>query len=493
MRAIQGVAGLRAQQIGAPGGLSPDYLQEVLDAGDLAGLLDQIEQAGLMPSAEELFDGVLQGWASLLRPGCGPLDAELSAAEFLGMLRQMAGAADLGEIVASLIEDAMERRTPEAMAMVSALAAVGPGDVRSAASGAAARLAAAALTVPTWAAGLGRPSVGECFGYGDDFGEQETLGLCFSYGRERHVVGVLIDHVLGGGVKDCFISTRPDQVRARFRKAARQAGLAFEDYTPAHAASILARALAREPCPEQPDQVEDVGSYLDLLRSRLTLLSAADAAGAAGATDTGSSAVPLVGYRHGKDQQARPTLHRVKITLRGAKPPIWRRLEVPSDLKLSRLHECVQLAFGWDGGHLWVFSTPGGEFGHADPGLGHRNASVQSLRDVAPAVGDCIRYTYDFGDDWEHEIAVEDIVPAEAGVAYPRCIGGRRACPPEDCGGIWGYQALREILADPSHPEHAERLEWLGLGSAAEFDPAAFDLSEANRVLNGLARVLVKT
>lgn len=493
MRAIRGDTGLRGRETGAPGGLSPDQLRELLDGGDLAGLMDQIEQAGLMPSAEELFDGVLDGWASLLRPGCEPLDAELSAAEFLGTLRQMAGDADLGEIVTSMIDDAEQRRTPEAMAMVSALAAVGPGDVRSAASGAATRLATAGLTVPTWAAGLGRPSVGECFGYGDDLGEQEALGLCFGYGRERHVVGLLIDHILGGGVKDCFISSRPDQVRARFRKAARQAGVSFEDYTPGHAASILARALAREPCPEQPDQVEDVGSYLDLLRSRLTLLSAADAAGAAGAADTGRSAVPLASYRHGKNQQARPTLHRVKITLRGAKPPIWRRLEVPSDLKLSRLQECVQQAFGWDGGHLWVFSTPGGEFGHADPGLGHRSASDRSLRDVAPAVGNRIRYTDDFGDDWEHEIAVEDVVPAEAGVAYPRCIGGRRACPPEDCGGIWGYQALREILADPGHPEHSERLEWLGLGSASEFDPAAFDLGEANRALKELARVLVKT
>ncbi len=180
----------------------------------------------------------------------------------------------------------------------------------------------------------------------------------------------------------------------------------------------------------------------------------------------------------------------MKITLRGAKPPIWRRLEVPSDLKLSRLHECVQQAFGWYGCHLWVFSTPGGEFGDPDPE--HRGASARSLRDVAPAAGDRIRYTYDFGDDWEHEITVEEVKPAETGLAYPRCTAGRKACPPEDCGGICGYQELLEILADPGHPEHAQRLEWLGLGSAAEFDPAAFDLDEANRALKGLARILVK-
>jgi plasmid stability protein len=84
---------------------------------------------------------------------------------------------------------------------------------------------------------------------------------------------VLFDHVLGGGVKDCFVSGKPDQVRAHFRRAARHVGQELEDYSPAEAASILARALTREPCPEQPDQVEDVGSLLDLLRSRLELLS----------------------------------------------------------------------------------------------------------------------------------------------------------------------------------------------------------------------------
>jgi hypothetical protein len=87
---------------------------------------------------------------------------------------------------------------------------------------------------------------------------------------------------------------------------------------------------------------------------------------------------------------------------------------------------------------------------------------------------------------------VEEVLPAEPGVAYPRCLAGRRACPPEDCGGIWGYQELLEILTDPGHPEHGNRLEWLGLSSVQEFDPTTVDLANINQNLSKLAIVLAK-
>jgi len=186
------------------------------------------------------------------------------------------------------------------------------------------------------------------------------------------------------------------------------------------------------------------------------------------------------------------SVHRVKVVLRGSKPPIWRRLDVPSDTTLQQLHDTIQQAFGWDGYHLWVFQTPLGEYGIADRELGHRSAASKELRDTAPRAGDRLRYTYDFGDDWEHDILVEAVTPAEPGAAYPRCLTGSQACPPEDCGGIWGYQELVEILSDPEHDEHYERLEWLGLDSADQFDPAAFDPAEVNRDLADLATVLVK-
>ncbi|MDQ3764892.1 MAG: plasmid pRiA4b ORF-3 family protein [Actinomycetota bacterium] len=182
----------------------------------------------------------------------------------------------------------------------------------------------------------------------------------------------------------------------------------------------------------------------------------------------------------------------MKITLRGSTPPIWRRLEVYSSTNLQQLHRTIQQVFGWEGYHMWVFQTPTGEYGVADRELGHRSAASAKLQDVAPGAGDRIRYTYDFGDDWEHDLLIEDVFAAEPGVAYPRCLTGRRACPPEDCGGIWVYQELLEILTDPGHPEHSNRLEWLGLSSTHEFDPTTFDLAEINQNLSKLATVRVQ-
>jgi hypothetical protein len=88
-------------------------------------------------------------------------------------------------------------------------------------------------------------------------------------------------------------------------------------------------------------------------------------------------------------------------------------------------------------------------------------------------------YTYDFGDNWEHTIAFEKSDLAVEGASYPACVGGKRNCPPDDCGGPWGYAQLLAVLADPKHPEHAEQLEWIG----GAFDPNAFDLEGANKML----------
>jgi hypothetical protein len=179
----------------------------------------------------------------------------------------------------------------------------------------------------------------------------------------------------------------------------------------------------------------------------------------------------------------RASVHTIKIGLRGMRPPVWRRLEVPSGTRLDALSTVIQVAFGWVGYHLWVFETARGEFGVSDPELGHRDAATVTLKAVAPRAGARLRYIYDFGDDWQHDIMVEAVGPADSDACYPRCTAGRRAGPPEDCGGVWGFAELLEILADPQHEEHAERLEWLGVDSAEEFDPAAFDLAEINRDL----------
>lgn len=186
------------------------------------------------------------------------------------------------------------------------------------------------------------------------------------------------------------------------------------------------------------------------------------------------------------------TVHKIKTTLRDSRPPIWRRPEVPSGITLRELHDVIQAAFGWEDYHMWAFDSGRDRYGIADRDLGIRSAASKRLGQVAPHTGDRLRYTYDFGDGWEHDILVEDVTAPKAGTVSPRCLTGRRACPPEDCGGIWGYDHLLEILADPHHEDHEDRLEWLGLDSAGQFDPAAFDAARVNSALSALATVLVK-
>jgi hypothetical protein len=468
----------------AASGAPAEVLQALDASNDVEEALERLLTAGLLPEPEESLAGLLDGWTPTLEASCDTMAAELFGAEFLGMIGQsVPDDVILSELLTGLIEQARDCGTPQALAMMRVLEVLAPPEVRPAAAAAAGTLVAAGLTDPPWVPRLGTPTVGRSFGYADELGAQQSIAVSFSYGRKRHALVVLIDHELGGGVKDCFPTDRPDWIRTRYQRAAQQFGFEFRDYQLAEAGAILRRALGSLPCPVEVDQIEDVRDFLGLLRARVDLLPASGPVARAG-QDSARGPVART--------PADRTVHRVKITLRDAKPPIWRRLEVPSDITLQRLHLTVQEAFGWADGHMWVFSTPAGEYGTANPELGHRSAGAKKLSDVAPRAGGRIRYTYDFGDDWEHDIAVEDVLPAEPGVTYPRCTAGRRACPPEDSGGIWGYEYLLEVLADPGHEEHADRLDWLGLDSADQFDPAAFDLTEVNEALSGLARVLVK-
>jgi len=177
----------------------------------------------------------------------------------------------------------------------------------------------------------------------------------------------------------------------------------------------------------------------------------------------------------------------VKVTLDGvADPPVWRRLLVPAAIRLDRFHAVIQAAMGWDNYHLHVFSDGRAEYGVPDPELGYRDERKATLRDLIPHEGGRARYTYDFGDDWEHEVVVEKLLAAEPGMGYPVCVAGAGACPPEDCGGAWGYAHLREILADPADEEHDDMLAWLGLEKAGDFDPHRFDVDKANRALTAV-------
>ena len=189
------------------------------------------------------------------------------------------------------------------------------------------------------------------------------------------------------------------------------------------------------------------------------------------------------------DGKALAPLYQLKVVLLGVAPPVWRRLQVPGDAKLDWLHAVLQVGIGWTNSHLHQFKV--GEAFYSD--TRHHAAEFEddpeileestfALRQIAPREGDVFRYEYDFGDSWEHEITVEKILPNPAAASFALCHEGARACPPEDCGGIPGYEELRKILKNRKHPEHKSMKEWLG----RPFDAAAFDREKTNLWLRKL-------
>lgn len=179
-----------------------------------------------------------------------------------------------------------------------------------------------------------------------------------------------------------------------------------------------------------------------------------------------------------------PSVYQLKVTLRGIRPPIWRRLEIRSDLTLERLHNVLQVAMGWTDSHLHAFMADGVEYGVPDPEWGTtvKNEARVRLDQVLRAPKERLEYDYDFGDDWHHLVVLEKVLPFDP-VRHrdPLVTRGRRACPPEDCGGVYGYYQMLGVVADPEHPDHEDMLEWVGEG----FDPEAFDLEVTNLFLHG--------
>ena len=174
------------------------------------------------------------------------------------------------------------------------------------------------------------------------------------------------------------------------------------------------------------------------------------------------------------------SIYQLKVTLQGSKPPIWRRLLVPGNFNLYQLHRVIQEGMGWYDSHLHQFSIYGEEYGTPDPDdwVEVKDERRHKLERVAPPGGK-FKYVYDFGDNWDHVVAVEKILPPEPDESYPLCIKGKRACPPEDVGGLWGYAEFLEAINNPEHEQHDMFVEWIG----EEFDPEAFDLAQVNQVL----------
>jgi len=189
------------------------------------------------------------------------------------------------------------------------------------------------------------------------------------------------------------------------------------------------------------------------------------------------------GVKKGLDR-AKTTTYQLRVTLLGTNPPIWRRIAVSGGISLGHLHGVLLQAMGWDGGHMHLFHLGKTDYGETHPELEHVEDQWEvRLCDVAPKAKKRFVWEYDMGDTWLHEIFVEKIDPAAPplkGAAV--CLAGARACPPEDCGGVYGYEDFLKAVRDPKHESHEEMLEWIG----GEFDPEAFDLKETNKALSKL-------
>lgn len=177
-------------------------------------------------------------------------------------------------------------------------------------------------------------------------------------------------------------------------------------------------------------------------------------------------------------------VYQFKITLKGIKPPIWRRIQVPESYTFWDLHVAIQDAMGWMDSHLHHFEIINPMTGMKEEiGIpdeeGDMDIEIHAgwERTIAGYFTDDnsrAHYIYDYGDYWEHAIKLEKILNSERGVRYPRCSGGERACPPEDCGGVGGYEDFLEVIMDPKHEEYYETLEWAG----DDFDPEHFNPAE---------------
>jgi len=171
-----------------------------------------------------------------------------------------------------------------------------------------------------------------------------------------------------------------------------------------------------------------------------------------------------------------------KVTLDGIDPPVWRRIVVPAEYSFWDLHVAIQDSMGWLDYHLHTFrvNRPGSaesdEIGIPDDDFVDDDKVLLPGWEIPIATylrepGDRADYEYDFGDGWEHAVVLEQVMLRVPGKKYPACIDGARACPPEDCGGVSGYEQMLVTLSDPGHPEHDSMLEWVG----GRYDPAAFD------------------
>lgn len=180
-------------------------------------------------------------------------------------------------------------------------------------------------------------------------------------------------------------------------------------------------------------------------------------------------------------------IYQLKITLSGSKPPIWRRVLVSSDLLLSDFHKIIQSTMGWTNSHLHQFvkgnsyyaeRSPDDDFWDEMSNIDYVKKKIK-ISYFLKKEKDTFIYEYDFGDSWSHKIILEKTLPIDKKKKYPICVTGKMTCPPEDCGGVWGYSNMLDILKQPKHEEYEDYIAWLG----DDFDSKFFDKNEVNELL----------
>ena len=495
------------------------------------------------PTGLEIFEAMLDSAAATfteLATREDPLPAELVAALLIHMptaLDPDAGTQAVAHVLIPMIE---ARQDTAALAALTALESVSAGvqdEIADFAAAAATSLRAAGVAEPRWAGDLGEPvELLECHRLHGKGASEAVLAASFRRAGRAHAFVVLVDTDDCGAATDILLpeaSELPGMLD-EIVEDARKRGTKLKHDRPAvetwhwHVRDALdARAVHDRdtslPEPEEPEEDgPPYGVMAQVLRSRLATLPAArqprgakpahsDPLGdlstlderalqsvisqllAARGGDLNDPAFPALPGRRpdaklpakrNKADGPAPVLQ-IKVGLTGSKPPIWRRVLVPGDISLASLHHVIQTAFGWEDAHMHVFETPYGSFGRSDRELGHKAEGPVTLEHIAGRPKDKINYLYDFGDNWDHQILVEKVLDPDPSLTKARCIGGRRAAPPEDCGGVWGYMELIDVIADPHHPEHADRMDWLGLTNPAQFDPEAFDPDAINHSLAG--------
>jgi hypothetical protein len=191
-----------------------------------------------------------------------------------------------------------------------------------------------------------------------------------------------------------------------------------------------------------------------------------------------------------KQPKTDPVAYQIRVVLGDSHPAIWRQLIIRSDMTLRELHHVLQIAMGWTSFHGHEFRFKKNRYGHPDPdgeaafGFKTIDDTKVRLEQIVTGKGQCLIYEYDLGDSWEHFLTVQQVLPLDKDKPPVRCLAGARACPPEDVGGIGGYEAFLHAVAHPNHSEHKNILRWVG----GVFDPEAFDINRVNRLLQGVLR-----